>query len=208
MHSPASNACSLTASWLLFFYVDDIGIIYRSRYAVRAHNFEQDLAAAFEINELGPIEWFLEIKVVRDRPRRRLWLSQSDYLYKVYKRFAVKQTSRKFAALLPGHRLPLVTTDEKIASELIHALSERVGSANWLAIHTRPDIAKACSLLAEHLKNPSKKALHCVGHLPQYLLQTKDLALQLGVNDNDSKSQSHTGVFVLEDLAVLSDASS
>ena len=205
---------------MIFLYVDDIGVIYHARHTARANALKQVLASALEINELGPIDWFLGIKVIRNRSRRLLWLSQSNYIDKICKRFAVKLTCRKFGTPLPEHKLPLVTDANN--PELIHPYSERVGSANWLAIQTRPDISKACSLLSEHLKAPTKEAMHCAGHLLQYLLQTKDVALQLGVDASlhlepaelaraegvpPTIPTPHTGVHVLQDMAFFSDAS-
>ena len=65
---------------IIFFYVDDLGLIYHRRHAARVSTLKQDLAAALEIKELGPIDWFLGIKIIRDRTRRLLWLSQADYI--------------------------------------------------------------------------------------------------------------------------------
>ena len=37
----------------------------------------------YEMRDLGELHWFLNVKVLRDRRQRKLWLSQSAYIDKI-----------------------------------------------------------------------------------------------------------------------------
>jgi hypothetical protein len=52
---------------------------------------------------------------------------------------------------------------------------ELVGSLNWLAVMTRPDISDAVGQLARHLQNPSNKHWEAAKHVLRYLKGYADL---------------------------------
>ena len=62
----------------------------------------------------------------------------------------------------------------------------KVGSVQYAASGTRPDVAKAASLLAEHLTNPAIHHSAAVDGELQYLASTKHLALEYGPEENDA----------------------
>jgi hypothetical protein len=53
-----------------------------------------------------------------------------------------------------------------------------VGSINYPAVITRPDVAKAASLLSEHLHNPSPAHQDTAEYYIAYLFKTRHLAIQ------------------------------
>ena len=59
----------------------------------------------------------------------------------------------------------------------IHSYQQRVGSLNFAAVITRPDVAQAASKLSEFLTNPSKNHMECVNRTLKYLAHTKHLAI-------------------------------
>lgn len=44
---------------------------------------------------LGELEWFLGIRVLRDRQKRLLWLSQEAYIEKMANKFGIKIGKKK-----------------------------------------------------------------------------------------------------------------
>ena len=58
-----------------------------------------------------------------------------------------------------------------------------MGSATYLAIQTRADIAFTCSLLSRFLANPSKEHLNAADHLLRYIKGTENLGTQFGGTD-------------------------
>jgi hypothetical protein len=45
--------------------------------------------AKYNICKLGELEHFLSIRVIRDRPNRKLWLLQDSYIEKLEKKFNI-----------------------------------------------------------------------------------------------------------------------
>jgi hypothetical protein len=71
----------------LFFYVDDIIILYSKRYFHALQAFERALLRCFEIRPLRELKWFLGICVIRDRSARKLWPCQDLYIAKIAAKF-------------------------------------------------------------------------------------------------------------------------
>ena len=101
---------------------------------------------------MDKFEWFLNIRITRDRAQRKIWLCQDSYITKIAERFGC---NTKKLIQTPISANIEASTGEATNAE-IHAYQEIVGSALYAAIMTRPDIAKAVNELAKHTKNPSK----------------------------------------------------
>ncbi|CAM8999543.1 unnamed protein product [Rhodiola kirilowii] len=63
-------------------YVDDMLIISESRPIV--NNIKSDLKKHFDMKDLGTAQRILGVRIIRDKNRRLVYLSQSDYLDKVH----------------------------------------------------------------------------------------------------------------------------
>ncbi|KAK2073469.1 hypothetical protein P8C59_007754 [Phyllachora maydis] len=50
-------------------------------------NLKKRLNKVYAIEDLGPAAYFLGVQIIRDRPNRRLWLNQSQYIEKAVSRF-------------------------------------------------------------------------------------------------------------------------
>jgi hypothetical protein len=53
-------------------FVDDILIIYHQTYYLEALELKNKLREAYELKELGEISKFIGIRIIRDRPNRKL----------------------------------------------------------------------------------------------------------------------------------------
>lgn len=171
---------------LLFFFVDDIVVIYDRRYTKEVNKFQAQLFQTYEMRYLGELEWFLGIRITRHRKNRRLWLCQDSYISKLISKFKVDTNSKS-----PGS--PLTTEDltkhtGKATPQEIYTYQQRVGSINFAAVITRPDIAHAASKLSEFLTNPSKHHLECANRTLRYLAHTKDLAVMFDAQVEDSRT--------------------
>jgi hypothetical protein len=81
---------------LVFFYVDDIVLLCRSAALPQLHKLRQALMQRYEMRDLGELSWFLGIRVIRDREKRKLWLCQDSYIRKIATTFHL--TDRKSPA--------------------------------------------------------------------------------------------------------------
>lgn len=67
-------------------------------------------------------------------------------------------------------------TDQATAQQIL-AYQQRIGSINFAAVITRPDIAFAASKLSSFLINPSPIHIEAANHLLRYLAATKQHAI-------------------------------
>jgi hypothetical protein len=72
---------------LIFFYVDDIVCCCRKEHLLRMNAIIETLCRRYEMHYMGELSWFLGIRVMRDRPNRKLWLCQDSYIDKMVKRY-------------------------------------------------------------------------------------------------------------------------
>jgi hypothetical protein len=90
-------------------------------------------------------------------------------------------------------------TPEKVADMCRVLYHEAIGSLNYCAVATHPDIAFPVSLLAQFMENPGRTHWEAVKRVFYYLLGTKSWKLVYGATDNglegctdtDGSSQEH-----------------
>ena len=170
---------------MIFFFVDDIVVIYEKHHEAQVDSFQQRLFEVYEMRFLGPLQWFIGIHITRDRNTRRLWLCQDSYIDKITAKFNIT-SSRRVRTPLP--------VEERRKSELqatpqqIYGYQQRVGSLNFAAVITRPDIAYAVSILSSFLVNPSSRHIDLANRVLQYLASTKHYAIEF----NPQLAEPHT----------------
>jgi hypothetical protein len=105
---PDSN-CLFVNNWLiLFFYVDDIIAVYNAaKYQKQIDEFEAKLLQHYEMRILGDAEYFLSIRIIRDRPARKLWLVQDSYINKLTIKFNISTKNKTLQTLLLSTELVL-----------------------------------------------------------------------------------------------------
>ena len=69
------------------FYVDNVQVLYHRDDLAYAQAIITDLNQAYDLRELGDVEWFLGIRVIRDRAAKTLSLVHNTYIKKIIKRF-------------------------------------------------------------------------------------------------------------------------
>jgi hypothetical protein len=120
--------------------------------------------------------WFLNIRIIRDRQQRKLWLCQDAYIDKIVKTYNLEH-SAKAATSLSVSRKDLIKFDGQTDPQHVHAYQRRIGSVIYLAVITRPDIA-----LAVFLTNPSPRHRAEADRIISYLRDTKYVAIEYSAN--------------------------
>ena len=180
---PGVNCLFANDFLLLFFYVDDIVVLYHKKYTQKVKEFEDSLLRRFEMRSLGELKWFLGIRIERDRPARRLWLCQDSYISKLTAKFHVNLDGKMPRTPLFSELLAAEDSHQATAQQIL-AYQQRVGSLNFAAAITRPDIAHATSKLASFLRNPTAEHLAAADRTLQYLCSTRTYAIEFsGEND-------------------------
>lgn len=65
---------------IVFFYVDDIIVLYARQNIAYLRSFETNLLQRYQVRSLGDLKWFLGIRIQRDRDARKMWLCQDSYI--------------------------------------------------------------------------------------------------------------------------------
>ena len=139
----------------LILYVDNILLIGNNVAALSI--VKVWLANTFDMKDLGEASYILGIKLIRDRKRKIIGLSQAAYIDKVLTRFSMDNSKK---CLLPfKHGLEFSkeqcpkTQEEKSRIEGIPYTSA-VGSLMYAMLCTRLDICFAVGIVSRYQSNP------------------------------------------------------
>lgn len=170
---------------IVFFYVDDILIASHQNVRKLADQLERDLEAHWELTDHGDAEWFLNIRIIRDRRLKKLWLCQDSYISSIAARYHLTDrppvsTPLSLDELEPYHG--------KADAQSVHLYQQKVGSAGYATTITRPDAAKANAKLAQFLTNPGPQHQKAADRLISYLYSTRYHAIEYGSQQEDIES--------------------
>ena len=120
---------------------------------------------------------------MRDREKRLLYLSQSEYLEKILKRFNM-MGGKTLSTPLPSYVKLCLDDCPKSDAERDEMAkvpySSAVGSLMYAMICTRPDIAYAVGVVSRYMANPGKKHWEAVKGIMRYLKGTKGMRICFG----------------------------
>ncbi|KAK6592633.1 reverse transcriptase domain protein [Botrytis cinerea] len=106
---------------LVLFFVDDIQIIYHKKDSTSADQIISGIKAAYELRELGDTEWFLGIRILRDREMGKLWLAHDTYIEKIAKKFELDKGN----ACTPLPLIEFVKFDGKATTTYVRTYQEK-----------------------------------------------------------------------------------
>jgi hypothetical protein len=134
------------------------------------------------IVDLGECSKFLSILIIRDRPRRQLWLSSHLYVSELLAEWNLSNAKYpstpfpyKFTIQNQPTSLPDISDDD-----LLGKYQRLVGCLMYLGVSTRPDIAYYAMWLGQYSSKPTRSHMLAAKHVLRYLGGTKSLALSLG----------------------------
>jgi hypothetical protein len=176
---PHEPCCMTKGAIIIFFYVDDIVLAYKKERKNEIQSIINKLQNKYKLSGGKPLQWFLGIEIIRDREKKLLWLSQSDYLDKIAN--LVDRTDYRHET--PMKREELLAYNERASLPSIRRYQRKVGSVLYAAVITRPDVAFAAARLARFNANPGPHHHAAADQALLYLRSTKALALQFGGDD-------------------------
>jgi hypothetical protein len=71
----------------VFFYVDDVVILYHPDHQPEFQELKDALLRTYDFKDLGTLNWFLGTRIITDRSLKELWLCQGSYIEKVARSF-------------------------------------------------------------------------------------------------------------------------
>ncbi|CAM8997367.1 unnamed protein product [Rhodiola kirilowii] len=176
----------------MLLYVDDILIMSNSESEIS--KIKKQLSSSFDMKDIGIAKRILGIDIVRDRPKRKMYLSQAEYIDKVLKKFNMDDSK---PAMIPlgGHLVlskedrPKDETARKKMSLIPYDVA--VGSVMYCMLCIRPDLAYGISVLSRFMSNPGESHWNAIKFLLKYLNHTKKLGLVFAAYGNKSDLIGH-----------------
>jgi hypothetical protein len=162
---------------ILFFYVDDIIILYHPDYQEDFEKLEQQLVKLYGLRQMGNVKWFLGIRVERILASRQLYLIQDSFIIKVCTEFNLIRADGKYPSTPLSSIARLLPYDGISELPYTKTYQRLVGNLAYIEVMTRPDVAHAHSILARFLINPGPVHLSEIKHVWQYLYGTRYLAI-------------------------------
>jgi hypothetical protein len=165
-------------------YVDDI--IYFSPNDQVEREFEKRLSSLGEIDFMGQVTHFLGIEFnwhIHNDGNVSVNLTQQSFTENLLDSFVCSSDSistftSPYRSGMPIDTIPTIDMSVPDRDKLRLQYQSLVGSLNWLAHTTRPDISTVVSLLAQHQSNPSPGHFDAAIHVVHYLSHTKTLGIQ------------------------------
>ena len=150
MPVPDAN-CLLSNEWLtVLYFVDDILCIYHARDSQQFESFLPRLQERFPMRRMKEANWFLGIRIIRDRATRRLWLCQDSYIEKLAAKFNINCDAKLPDTPIAADTV-LTPYEGQATQQEMYAYQQRVGSVNFANVGTRGDIARTYSVLSQFL---------------------------------------------------------
>ena len=178
---PHEPCCLTLDGILIFFYVDDIVVAYRKPAEPTVHRLINKLKQHYNLEGGNDLQWFLGIRILRDREKRIIWLSQSSYIDKIINLAKSTQPDE-----IPMSREELIPYEDRASYSEINLYQRKIGSLLYAAVTTRPDIAFATSRLGRFLTNPGPKHHAAADRVLLYLKRHRDYGLQFGGKADDT----------------------
>nr|GEU88269.1 retrovirus-related Pol polyprotein from transposon TNT 1-94 [Tanacetum cinerariifolium] len=181
--SPRQWSYALDEYIYILLYVDDMLIACKSKAGIGST--KSLLKKEFDVKELEEAKKILGMEIFRDQSHKILWVSQSEYVYKILNNFRI-DNGKSVHMPLGGHfKLPLKDCsvrdcDVERMSKVLYA--NAIGSLMYLMVCTRPDIAYAVSVVSIYLANSSKSHWEAVKLILQDLRGTANVGLMYGIN--------------------------
>ncbi|KAL0282949.1 UNVERIFIED_CONTAM: Retrovirus-related Pol polyprotein from transposon TNT 1-94 [Sesamum radiatum] len=128
------------------------------------------------MKDLGEASYILGIKIIRDRSKRMLGITQTSYVEKVLKRFKMENSKRGFLPVRHGVKLSKKQspkTDEELRKMFDIPYASAVGSIQYAVQCTRPDVAFALSVTSRYQACAGEAHWTAVQTILKYLRRTK-----------------------------------
>ena len=170
----------------LLVYVDDMLVIGAEEDIER---LKEGLASSFTLNDLGEASLFLGLELEWKRGDHQVWVQQNRYAKQVLLQFGGENLRPASTPLAPGVKLEGGEGSDVRLQEFQSA----VGSLQYLATGTRPDLSFAVGEVSKFLTCPREEHWRSVQHILRYLSSTKDYALVLGAtSEGETSLQGYT----------------
>lgn len=161
----------LNEKFFVVVYVDDMLVCGPDLNIIK--NVQNELAKFMTIKNLGPVEKFCGLEMKKEG--NKFLLSQEKMITKLQEEYNMDNISTKL--VIPSE---LKTYEGEVESEL--PVRNLLGSLQYIASRTRPDINAAVNFLARYQSKPTRQLWEDIKKVLRYLICTKGKSLVIGGN--------------------------
>jgi hypothetical protein len=166
-------------------YVDDLLVLHdpnTSMFKDFVATFLKSGGGTFDGKHLGPLEWFLGIKVQQHK-NGDYSIDQSKYIKDLLDRFIPNSDAIAYSRRVPYpptkfKELREATSDEEVEQVKQLPYLQIVGALLYLSTMSRPDLAYHMSVLCSYMQNPSMQCYEAAQSLLLYAGKTRDMAIR------------------------------
>ena len=177
--------------------------------------YEQQIGEIFDIMHLGTVSWLLGLAIAQDYTKQMLSIFQEAYINSIICWFNLEDTKPLSTPIDSNTHLlkddcPITIKDKQEMKNVPYR--KIIGTLNWLAVGSCPDIAFVVGQLAQFLENPGQIHWEAAKQVVRYLKMTKDSKLMYrgvskhsfeGYSDANGAMQDHR--WAISGFAVLVD---
>ena len=160
----------------LLIYVDDILIAAPTIAEIKT--VKDQLLGKFEARDMGDASLFLNMMIHRDRTNRTIKLSQRRAIEELINNYNMSDGKTKPTPL--GSTKLFKDPESQLLDTEACPYSALIGSLNYLAVCTRPDISQAVGALSKYMAKPLVSHWSAAKHVLRYLAGTLDYGINYG----------------------------
>ena len=128
----------------------------------------------------GDLDFYLGMKVTRDRVKRTITVSQPGFLEDIRAEYGITSTKGPLTPMVDKQREPESETNPRLNDSDTQLYQSKVGAALWAGIGTRPEVQFSTNIHSRYSKSPLRGDMHTVDRVLDYLVNTPELGLVLG----------------------------
>jgi len=133
--------------FLVVVYVDDLILAASNKQEMQA--FKKTMAEKFAMKDLGALERYMGLKIVRDRSKRTISISQARYINNLLEWFGLSDAHPVATPLEVGHCLTALQDSSSTSPDVPYP--QLIGTLMYIMVCSRPEICHALSVLTRYM---------------------------------------------------------
>ena len=139
-------------------HIDDLLVIDSN--INKINELQKQLQTKVEINDLDDVDFFLDMKITRNREKRELFLTQKKYTGEILARFNIIDEKPIYSPTVQEIRFE--KNSEQTSANDIKKYQQEIGSLMYLMTSTRLDLAFSVDNCVRYMSNSSAKHFKAV----------------------------------------------
>lgn len=161
---------------LLYVHVDDQAIAGYSEESI--NSFIDVLDCKFPCKRQGELKHFLGMEIHRNRPERKIWITQTQYTECILERFSLLSCKTRPIPMSPSiPPTPALPNPEEVTLQIIYATDNSPVLCN---ICSRPDITFAVNRMSSFNSGWTEKHYEICKGILRYIPGTRNHGIRLG----------------------------